>query len=359
MTRKPTRPKTVKVWHIFRFAERYELPDKYRRQFKGPLEYCREFVGSGRDNEAANYHNQMMQLRAQPDYHFLRGVFVDLREKAAAFSLRYRGYLLDAKFRPASVSLIAKWLGLEVDRTKSALASLSAIDLIERVPLPDFQQLDDDGTETTSERQLRTSRPAKPRQRRPRRNSGRSAQSCAEVRANENGNEQQQIEKPNEKRMKDSSHTLQSQAQEQATTTPTTTPVCPPRSDADQPRLLRFSGAGRSANPQHIGDILSRSSYDVDCKDFGYQIYQALQVPHDPASLPGRQELGCLASAWQKARTSGIPPPWLDKLRTRAIAEAQKIGRRRNRYQRPERLWRHIFGQLLLGYGDKTTCSAV
>ena len=96
---KPIRKQpTQKVWHIYHFGERYELPDDRRTFRRGPLLFTRGFVGSGQDDESISHHKQIEALMSQPEGLAARGLFDELLNRAANQSRCYRGYLLDEKY---------------------------------------------------------------------------------------------------------------------------------------------------------------------------------------------------------------------------------------------------------------------
>ena len=136
-TAKPSTRK-VKVWHICRFAELFELPEDARYCRKSPLVYTREFVGSGTDDVSIEYKQQINVIKAHPNRHVLRSVFDDLKEIAANKSRAYRGYLLGQGYKPADDRLISMWVGLDLAATKKALRQLAEIGLVERMELPAF-----------------------------------------------------------------------------------------------------------------------------------------------------------------------------------------------------------------------------
>ncbi len=136
--------RTVKVWYIYRFKERYELRDDVRFSRKSPLLFTKDFVGSGTDDESIGFAQQMNILKMRPNRLQLRGAFGELKEIAANRSHIYRGYLLDEKLEPASDKKLALLLGLKVDDAKELLSELEEIGLLERVDVPDFVSLGED-----------------------------------------------------------------------------------------------------------------------------------------------------------------------------------------------------------------------
>ena len=128
----------MKVWHIYHFRERFELADDVRHCRKSPLLFTKDYVGTGQDDESISYHQQIASLKLRPNWLALRGAFHELKEIAANRSRCYRGYMLDEKFAPATETKISQWLGADAKATRTILAELQSIGLIERVDLPEF-----------------------------------------------------------------------------------------------------------------------------------------------------------------------------------------------------------------------------
>ena len=146
---KAKKAKTVKVWHIFRFEQRFEMSDKTTTCRKGPLIFVREYVGVGSDDESIGYKQQINILKQSPNRHVLRSVWDELREIAAIRSKRYRGYLLDESLKPMTDRRIAMLCGLELSACSNVLKELAAVGLIERVTLPAFDEDGDDAPPPT------------------------------------------------------------------------------------------------------------------------------------------------------------------------------------------------------------------
>ena len=127
-----------KVWKIFRFEERFELPDDSRFCRKGPLLFTRDYVGSGADDESIGYAQQMNSLRLRPNRLQLKGAFHDLLGIAANRSRKYRGYLLDENLRPASLKKISLWLGINERECKKIMGEIEEVGMIIQVEMPDF-----------------------------------------------------------------------------------------------------------------------------------------------------------------------------------------------------------------------------
>jgi len=144
------RTRQVLVWSIFRFSERYELPEDFKGLRWSPVLYTKDFVGSGRDDETISAIQQMNMLDElpQPQPPLLRGVFGMLKASAANHSRCYRGYLLDERLAPASDKKISQLIHLDIAATRKALKTLAKVGLIKKVPLPEFDLTINDGPKT-------------------------------------------------------------------------------------------------------------------------------------------------------------------------------------------------------------------
>ena len=134
---KPVKKQSAqKIWHIYRFKDRYELyEDSFRKK---PLKYTKDFVGSGQDDESISHFKQIEAVMSQPDGLIARGLFSEILNRAANQSICYRGYLLDDKYRPAGNQAIGHWVRQDAKTIKKLLRILEKGGLIERVPLPKF-----------------------------------------------------------------------------------------------------------------------------------------------------------------------------------------------------------------------------
>ena len=157
--KRPTKRRVLKIWHIFHFAERFELPDDFRGCRQGPLKFTKDFVGSGSDDESISYQLQMAIVDQYDDNLLLCGVFSKLKNLAANRSRAFRGYLIDENKKPATTKRIGQWLGLDEKRAAAALEKLRVARLIERIDMPKFDLTVNDDP---------TADPAKPKKQKPR-----------------------------------------------------------------------------------------------------------------------------------------------------------------------------------------------
>lgn len=139
------------VWHVSNFQDLYELPDDIRFE-KKVLKYTRRYIGSGSDEATCQYRHRMEAIQIYwpgPLGYTIKGVFDAILADASLCSRKYRGYLLDCKYGPQTTKHLAARLRLEVQDLQSYMIALAKVGLIERVPLPNFAELDVDAAGET------------------------------------------------------------------------------------------------------------------------------------------------------------------------------------------------------------------
>lgn len=322
----------VKVWHISRFRQRYELSEDVRLDRKSPLIYTKDFVGGGSDDDSCAHFRQMMALRSKPCWLMLRGAFAELKNVAGNMSKEYRGYLLDSNFKPASVKEIGRWLGVSEKKAKKIIEELSDIGLLEHVALPRFN----------SEPQKRTGKSGRAR--------GSPAKSGAKrKRTGKPGKERAPFKKKANTKVKvngkgkNKGEQKRQDESQQEDPAPTTQPI-KPQVSAKEGSMVQSAVPPELKNTEMLGDISKKilHRYSPEAKEFGFEIYRALEPPWDPTSEQGKRELGCFASAWQKVGDI----PGKDELRSRGIAEARKIAKRRQNRKKGA-VWCTVFKNLV------------
>ena len=130
------RKRTPKVLHIFHWQERYE-----RESWQEGMPFIKHIIGSGSGSTEANqFLGQLKELRALVGsrYHHIRSVYYEIAGLAAAAQAGYRGYLLNECFGPLDERRLAARLELSLAETREALEALLAVNLIEKVDLPEF-----------------------------------------------------------------------------------------------------------------------------------------------------------------------------------------------------------------------------
>ena len=348
-----------KVWRIFRFAQRFELPDDTRFCRRSPLIYIRDYVGSGLDDESINYKRQITACKASPNRHKLLAVFFDLREIAANYSRCFRGYILDERFEPASVNKIAGWVGLNIKETCKILKELEQIGLVEKTPLPEFDPSinespgEDNKAKKDQGHGRRRTKRGKGKKRKPRATSGAHGKSRAPLnkKETESGNgkcKRESSGKPEEKGKK-----------KETTSTPTTSlnPINPKGSDAGVGQRVccpvkdLSQGSVNYKQTAKLGSVLYKL-YDPDAEQFAQEVYDAVGTRYPKDSREGRSELACWKAAWAKAQMAGVNPAYLTELWNKIISEAMKLKRKRRRksvrFRRsPEAVLRWLFDRIL------------
>ncbi len=145
---KTSKKRVLKIWHIFRFAERFEMPEDFKGLRQSPLKFTKDFVGGGSDDESISFVLQMQSVDGMDDHLMLKGAFGELKRIAANRSRCYRGYLLDEKLGPASERRISQWLRIDLPATRKVLKALASAGLIEKVDVPKFDTSVNDGPQT-------------------------------------------------------------------------------------------------------------------------------------------------------------------------------------------------------------------
>jgi len=350
------------VWHICRYRQRFEMPDQYRRQMTGPLEFARDFIGSNAGMEAAKYQQQLSLLGEGREATLRFGLFRQLVGLASNQDRPYRGYLLDADCQPLSDSMLARLLKWKLAELRQELRELAAAGLIERVREPDYVEQDQahlppEG-ESEEERQAVRS----------------SAPNCAKVRApsrkrvkrksepkekNENRNRKEKPERVSHSQDTAESH-MKVQAQGESVSGGAG--PCPPAPSQENPKPERNpqeSEAGeagahlvplpppsaRGAEPQTLGAIVSQRFpehwQDPEAEAFGWDIVRALGLSTDRHNMVSRSNWGTFASWWCQVRARA-PALGLGELRAIAIKQAQYIRTRNRTARKPGAVWMTI-----------------
>ena len=344
----------VKVWHIYRFEQRFEMPDDFRKGRQGPLIYTKSFVGSGCDDESIAFMQQIEQLKASPIRAYLRSAFEDLKNIAANRSRKYRGYLLDGMSRPAMVTTIAQWIGLDVAMTKKVLKELESIGLLERVDLPDFEAGGDDKDENATgngdfpEQGGTGRRPLKKKGK----GKGKGKGTVKATGLSASGKEKKNKEKKSTKKSRGQGKGNSSGTDnENAATSPSSAPKPTKPMEADAGSITHPDGrTARHRPPVDILDERTKKRRTPAQAEFASVIFKILKVPYPSRSENGARELGNYAQAWGEAQAAGLGTSLLDELWEKSVRSAKKIGiaRKRKTYQRsPEAVWRYEFNRRL------------
>jgi hypothetical protein len=365
--------KTVKVYHIVRYFDRYEINEKINRPKKKPHAFWKAYV-SPEDNESANYFKQIAILKTKPKWLELKGALDELITLASGFSRCYRGYLLDEKFEAASSKKIAQWLGYEPKAMTAILATLEDVGFIERVPLPDFDtSVDEDLSENagnqgqTGTKSGRGGQPLKKGETEVQSQSGSGSDNGNN---NPNSKENEKNQNPQVNGTKDSTtinpnpnskqenNDKGHQEAQSPTKTVSPSPISPTSSDV--------SGGGKlltSAADIPLNSVLNESSADTQAQFFASEVYKLLGISHPPGTTAAKQELLNYYHAWLAALKSGLPPDSLLNLWQDSMDEARKIGkefadkrlgkRKKGGWSKPGKGFRYLFNSRLQNYKSK------
>jgi DNA-binding transcriptional ArsR family regulator len=388
-------PKVLWVWHIVRFRERWEMSGEYER--KMGLEYLRLFIAAGgqKSTESTQFLAQLAELRHYypKEYYHLRGVLDELSALAGTMERKFRGYLLNARLQPATLTELAARLDLPRDEMLKALKSLERVGLVERVPMPEFaDDPDEDRREDRDEESDRCAKRGTGTRGRKATRAHKTWQKCASSEDSETfpnnpeafdelANDQTKRKIPNGQVAKG-----QAKGEGQAPTSPAATPPegqgprpgpARPQEVSDEgprhqqpaaggkpayaplavssgPRIVPLHGDG-DARP--IGDLLPRAmdglahGQAVRADDFAVEIFGLLRAPFDANSRDGVRELGNYRAAWLDAIDAGLSSAQMDELRAKARKDAMTIGSHRKRYYAndgsPEQYWRFLLNKHL------------
>jgi len=131
------------AWHVSYWKERYAV-DPHNWPAKRGLLFVRQ-VTAPVDTESTHYLGQLRDLESLAgdwrQYHVWKSLWEDLRALTATQSRIHQGYLLDEHQQPLKEAQIAARLHADLEETRRALKALSAVNLMERVPLPSFGEI--------------------------------------------------------------------------------------------------------------------------------------------------------------------------------------------------------------------------
>jgi len=327
-------PPPKKVWHIFRFKERFELPEDMKIHRRSGLQYTRDFVSAAGGDEAVGYLNQfgMLSNGDGEELSMLRGLYRSLVNMAAQHSRAKRGYLLDASAEPLTDGQIAKLLNYKAARMRQLLARFARVKLLEKVPLPEFdfalnetQKKDNNqGALNSSENSGNFRAPLKKRQTTKAPNGAKQKTTSGLTASGKKENNDNGID---QSKRGDQSLESQDQAQgygqaeSRTTASPTTSPPLSsmPQESDDGGRVVLFTRSPGSADYSRAG------------LSYGRRVYLALGYKWDIDSPKAAREIGSFASKHDQVLIvmAGVPPPALDGVLARGLREAGKIAKRK------------------------------
>ncbi len=287
-------PKAKLVWHIFNFGERFELPAGMKACQKGPLQFLKlPVAGDPYDNESHILVEQWRMLDREDNTLVLEAVLIRLWKHAGRWSRKYRGYLLNEHYRPATNRQISRIVKLTVAETAKVLKVFKKYNLIERVAMPDFDAVADEPEGVTD--------PIK--------------------------KDQKGAEGPPRKGTKGTKKTN--------------------KTDVDG------GGAGAEGGAAPPSSLDLDKLYDRDGVDFAAQVFvRIFERASNPDKLVDRRELASFAGAWNRALIARLKPGQLDKLWEKSMKTAET--RRVKKGTKPGAVWMKIFNGRLLGLsGEK------
>jgi hypothetical protein len=352
--RKATRKSARKAWHIYRFKERYELPEDLKIFRRSGLAYTRNFVGISGGDEAVGYHNQFRMLCNGDGVERVtyRGLYQELVCEAAQHSYHRRGYLIDSEGIGLTDGQIARMFDIPLARMRKYLRALRRVRLLELVDLPDFDETErqaqadkvtKDGDNKRTKRKKRGRRKA---------GSGASAENSGNFRnplKNKNKNKHKDNDSPNGLSAtndntanavdKNKNGRRDNSTGERSPTPRQVSPSRLSRTDADASggeRIIPLRASGGS-------DYLPARSYTRADEQYGVRIYEAMGRPGWPDPVEALRERTSFASKWREIRDlcNHLPPEIVDAIGLRLLAEARRIGRRPAN-KRPGAVWNNL-----------------
>ena len=340
--------KGTMIWRIYRFEQRFELPDDIRKSRRTPLNYTKDFVGSGQDNETINYSQQMMSLKLKANALMLIGAFHELKNIAANRSRCYRGFLLDEKFESANDEKIALWLGLRLAETRNILKNLEAVGLMEKVSMPKFDSSKDDFSGNGRPRaEISAHRRKSLNNKRNRKRKAKVLNKNRKRKTKQITKFETEFEKWKSAKEGKISQTMQSQSQTQGKNP----------SPKPNPTVSEAPGGKEQKFYTKISDVpldsVFREDIEPQAMGFASEIYRLLKIPYLPGTMAAKQELFNYYNAWLNACDANLPEIVLKSLWNDSVKSARRIGDHKGRkggYRKPGRGWRFEFNKNLAAY---------
>jgi len=327
-----------KVWRIFHFTQRYELPEDVKICRKSGLLYVKLFVGISAGDEAVGYEQQM-QMCCNGDGQqsaMIEGLYSKLVKMAGKHSYYRRGYLIDAAGEPLTVSGLAKILNFPPATMKKWIRRFEDVRLLERVDLPEFDKLKGGDIEIPENQPKNED------------NSG------ADRNIPEKTGKKRKIPKPFKKTTRTPSG-VKTKEKRKATNGKTAAVGCKEKDNGNSASYASALEANLTVYPQSeepiadkpndsdLGGVVNcecRASppgavdwkipnYDQSDIAYGRRIYLALGFNGALEGERAVREITSFASVWHDCRQglSGLPPPEIDRLGIRGLAEAKRIAR--------------------------------
>ncbi len=260
------------------------------------LQFVRLFVlGGGGDDESHIFLDQFGMLDREANTLILEAAFYRIQKHSAGRSRKYRGYILNEHYLPATVLQISRIIKLSRPETFGVLKVLKKYNLIEKVPMPDFEAMTD---ESESEPPV----------------------------AGEKDQPRKGTKGTKRKKSK------------------------PKETEADE--AVGAAGGRAPAESTAAGSKMTRRQFDkhysAKARVFADHVYTRIwgipAIP-DADSLTLRQELGNFAAAWTKVEGSKLSEEAKVKLWDRMLTEADKQHKNRQRKigRNHGAIWRTVF----------------
>lgn len=351
-TQAKSKRRSAKVWHVYRFTERFELADDQRFCRKGPLIFSKDYV-SPADDESVAYLRQVDALTRHRNGLELEGAWVRVRRAASARSRAFRGYLLTAEDRPMSDAEIGRTiLFCEPRRASRLLKSLADVGLIEHVICPTF----DLSLNEPLRRKPRKKAPSGPQKAKSQKKKSGRRDSVSR----ENSENLERARDPLRAKMKNEMASGREENANKPDTENTSVPGKPPRNTPERSVSPTASGPRRDSRGPDIvrlGMALPRAldsvthAYALHADDFAAEVFALLRCPFDRDSAMGRREIGNFRAALLEAIDGGLSPEQIEEVIGKSKVDAGRIGKARRRYYanngNPEQYWRFLFGKHL------------
>jgi len=384
--------KRVLVWHVFHWKERYAV-DPHNWPAERGLLFVRQ-VTAPVDTESTHYLGQLRDLESLAgdwrQYHVWKSLWEDLRALTATQSRMHQGYLLDEHQQPLKEAQIAARLHADLEETRRALKALSAVNLMERVPLPSFgeikraqaKQNESNGQEKAScAAQTRAKKKSYAQDDASAANSpvagevengpdagensdsgpsgdaggpvSAAAEGCLPLKGNGlngNGNLNQNEKTTNglsEGQVQAERDASQTKGQAPAGPNPPTTQPIKPKGAEEEGVADPVRHTGTKPPPPSLGMTAATMGSAVtqvirrlspDAQQFAEWIYVKLALPDPPNSEPWRREVAAIGGVWVFAVTN-LPATFLDDYRQWAYERAERLAGQRSQYENHVRKW--------------------
>lgn len=354
---------TNKVWRIFHFEQRYEMPEDMKSNRKSGLNYTKRFVGTNGGDEAVGYQQQMGMLCNGDGQEacLLEGLYGKLVNMAAALSRAKRGYLIDADDKPLSAAQIGKLLNIKPPTMRKMIARFEKVKLLEHIEMPEFDLSKNEPPVSEKSKKSGGKTGGSGAFRKIPENSGKKRKPLKK-KPNLNYNSNDNLNKKGLKEDKEFKILTDFKQEKDITNQRPGTdkhqqngqqnPSNPMESEADSAFHAKQTGdnqnsmesevtaveahhvprqpssAFRGGNPKHIGHIISGwfppHWQDLEAEAFGWEMVEALGISTNRSDQNSRSEWGAFAS-WLCKLKQVVPGHVCDDLKSKAIEKAKYV----------------------------------